>query len=103
MRLVLFVLHSSLITAVLSVEFINPPPFVETTDFSLNTIYVEGSNLNIQWTAGPPENNTSLTLFQLNGTQFLQPFEYLTRTLIPSVLLYISLCDTDLLHREYIA
>lgn len=72
---------------VYSLEFINPPPFAATTDFSLNTIYVEGSILNIEWTAGPAGNNTSLTLWQLNGTQYLQPFEYLTRKSIPCSLL----------------
>lgn len=79
MVLLLFLFVLELFTIVMGVEFINPPPFAATTDFSLNTIYVEGSLLNIQWTPGPEGNNTSLTLFQLNGTQFLEPFEYLTR------------------------
>lgn len=95
MRPVLFVsLLSVLTTVVLGIEFINPPPF-ETTDlppdFSLNPVYVKGSILTIRWTAGPPENNTSLTLYQLNGTQPLGPFEYLTRMLTPC-LHYLLTC-----------
>lgn len=61
-------------------KFINPPPFEKTHDFSLNPIYPEGSILNIKW-SDQTEENTSLTLWQLNGTQFMEPFEYLTRTL----------------------
>ena len=78
--LVVFVLR--FFTVVLSVEFINPPPFTATTDFSLNTIYPLGSTLDILWTAAPEDINMSLTLSQLNGTQFLSPFEYLLGTLI---------------------
>ena len=61
-------------------KFINPPPFEKTEDFSLNPIYPEGSILNIKW-SDKTDENTSLTLWQLNGTQFMEPFEYLTRTL----------------------
>ncbi|KUJ08772.1 uncharacterized protein LY89DRAFT_741608 [Mollisia scopiformis] len=56
----------------LGVEFINPPPFQSTNDFSLNTIYIEGSLVNIEWTAGPPGNDTSLSLWQFDGTQYLR-------------------------------
>ncbi|KAF8849079.1 hypothetical protein BDZ45DRAFT_697860 [Acephala macrosclerotiorum] len=85
MRLLSFGFILSLCTAVLGMEFVNPPPFAATTDFSLNTIYVEGSILDIEWTAGPAGNNTSLTLWQLNGTQYLQPFEYLTQNVSGSI------------------
>lgn len=65
-------------TVVVGFKFINPPAFEETTDFSLNPIYPMGSLLSIKWNE-PSENNTSLTLWQLNGTKFLFPLEYLTR------------------------
>lgn len=60
-------------------EFINPPPFGEVGDFSNNPIYTVGSTVNVAWTSGEPGKPTSLCLFQLNGTQYLYPFEYLTR------------------------
>lgn len=62
----------------LAIKFTTPPSFEHTTDFSANPVYKEGSLLKIKWSA-TTQNATSLTLWQLNGTQFLQPFEYLTR------------------------
>lgn len=70
--------HSLLFSLSLALEFTNPPAFEATKDFSRNPMYKDGSLLKIKWSE-TTQNNTSLTLWQLNGTQFLQPFEYLTR------------------------
>lgn len=74
LRLLWFSLLSNLC---LAIKFTNPPAFEATEDFSMNPVYKEGSLLKIKWSAAT-QNNTSLTLWQLNGTQLLQPFEYLT-------------------------
>ncbi|KAJ5345897.1 hypothetical protein N7452_003901 [Penicillium brevicompactum] len=68
----------------LAIKFTTPPSFEHTTDFSANPVYKEGSLLKIKWSA-TTQNATSLTLWQLNGTQFLQPFEYLTQGISGSV------------------
>lgn len=62
-------------------NFINPPPFGEVGDFTNNPTYTVGSTLNVTWTRGKSEKPTSLCLFQLNGTDYLYPFESLIRTL----------------------
>lgn len=63
----------------MTMEFINPPPFGKFGDFTNNPIYTVGSTVNVAWTSGEPGVPTSLCLFQLNGTEYLYPFEYLTR------------------------
>ncbi|KAF2197952.1 hypothetical protein GQ43DRAFT_474987 [Delitschia confertaspora ATCC 74209] len=63
-------------------NFINPPPFGTVGDFSRNPIYPEGSTLNIQWTEGNQGKPVSITLYQLNGTQWLDPFEYIVQNTV---------------------
>jgi hypothetical protein len=67
--------------AISDVAFIYPPAFVETTDFSSNIVMVEGEFKVIQWTDVSNPNNAriSVTMFQLNGTQFIGDSEYITR------------------------
>ncbi|RDL31389.1 uncharacterized protein BP5553_09598 [Venustampulla echinocandica] len=72
----------ALFTTVLGIEFINPGPEGPSGDYSLNAVYVKGSPVNIQWTPAPDGARTSLTMFQLKGKQFLQPFEYLTQSVL---------------------
>ncbi|PSN60501.1 hypothetical protein BS50DRAFT_563610 [Corynespora cassiicola Philippines] len=62
-------------------EFINPPPFGKTGDFSGNPIYAEGSTVNIAWTEGEEKKGASLVLYQLNETdsQWFGDMEYLTQ------------------------
>ncbi|KAH8811232.1 hypothetical protein F5884DRAFT_268164 [Xylogone sp. PMI_703] len=66
------------------VQFVNPAPFGVEGDFSLNAVYPLGSTINVQWSPGLSESG-ALTMFQLNGTQFLRPFEYLAERLDPNV------------------
>lgn len=64
-----------------ALKFINPPSITEplsNTDYSPNPVYAEGSLLHISWDE-QPENTTSVTLWQLNGTEGMQPFEHITR------------------------
>jgi hypothetical protein len=95
MRPLLFIRLLALSTAGFCMKFINPPPFGNYGDFSLNTIYVKGSVVNVQRTPGEANNRTALIMFQLNGTEFLRPFEYLTRKFIPYIVYMCSL-HTDL-------
>ncbi|ODM23661.1 hypothetical protein SI65_01250 [Aspergillus cristatus] len=83
-QLLLDLLLLALPNLVLGVAFVNPPAFEATTDFSNNPTYEKGSLLRIKWNE-QSEDNTSLTLWQLNGTQWLQPFEYLTQNVSGSV------------------
>jgi hypothetical protein len=81
-------------TLALAIQFTNPPPYDGTKSYSTNSIYEEGSLLHIKWSA-KAQNNTSLTLWQLNGSQFLQPFEYITRKSIPSNSTLFSIVLSD--------
>ncbi|OCK87103.1 uncharacterized protein K441DRAFT_682847 [Cenococcum geophilum 1.58] len=76
-RLLPVALVAWLLTAVSCVDFINPPPFGKEGDFSRNPIYPEESTLNIQWTTGKEDKPVSITLYQLNGTQYMEPSEYI--------------------------
>lgn len=72
---------------VYALKFINPPSITEplsNTDYSLNPVYTEGSLLNILWDE-QSENTTSVTLWQLNGTEGMQPFEHITQDVSGSV------------------
>lgn len=69
-------------------QFINPPPFGD-GDTSKNLIFAEGSTITLAWTEGTPGKATSIALFQLNGTQYMQPFEYVTRMSCPSRVSYV--------------
>ena len=83
MRLRLFLSPLVLIArlVVSDVAFVYPPPFVSTTDFSSNIVMVEGEFKVIQWTnvSNPNNDRISVTMFQLNGTQFFGDAEYVTR------------------------
>ncbi|OCK73371.1 hypothetical protein K432DRAFT_312958 [Lepidopterella palustris CBS 459.81] len=63
-------------------DFINPPPFGRVGDFSNNPIYPQGSTIDIIWTQGKEGVPVSVTLFQLNGTQYMPDFEYITQSVI---------------------
>jgi hypothetical protein len=95
MRPLLSIRLLALSAAGFCMTFINPPPFGVFGDFSLNTIYVEGSVVNVQWTPGEANSRTALIMFQLNGAQFLRPLEYITRMFIPYIVYMCSL-HTDL-------
>lgn len=62
------------------ISFTNPVSTAGTS--APNSIYAEGSILDVTWTEGTNPTSTSLVLFQLNATSgvLLYPFEYLTRT-----------------------
>jgi hypothetical protein len=62
--------------------FVYPPAFVATTDFSQNIVMVEGDYKVVQWAnvSNPNNYRISVTMFQLNGTQFLPGDEYIIRT-----------------------
>jgi len=74
--------------AVSEVAFVYPPAFVPTTDFSSNIVMVEGDFKVIQWTNVSNPNNAriSVTMFQLNGTQFFGDAEYVTQNAAPDTL-----------------
>jgi hypothetical protein len=62
----LYVLFLGIFTAVSSISFTTPPEAGAVGDYSQNTIYIEGSTLNIQWTLDPAddEKTMSMTLSQ---------------------------------------
>ena len=68
--------------AVSDVTFTYPPGSESTTDFSSNIVMVEGDFKLIQWAnlSNPNNARISVTMFQLNGTQFFGDSEYVTRT-----------------------
>lgn len=68
-----------LLCSVLCIDFINPPPFGREGDFSSNPIYPEGSTITIAWTSDKADKPVSLTLVQLNGTEWMMPMEYIFR------------------------
>ncbi|KAH7355734.1 hypothetical protein BKA66DRAFT_429698 [Pyrenochaeta sp. MPI-SDFR-AT-0127] len=81
-RLATFAFVAWLLTSVSCLmEFINPPPFEKTGDFSGNPTYAEGSTVNIAWTKGEENKGASLVLYQLNETdgQWFGDMEYLTQ------------------------
>ncbi|KAH8703512.1 hypothetical protein BGW36DRAFT_423073 [Talaromyces proteolyticus] len=58
--------------------FTNPPPFAQSGyEATQNPVYATGSTLQISWTTGSAKGNTSLALFQLNGTTSMYPYEFL--------------------------
>jgi hypothetical protein len=61
--------------AVADPQFINPPKFVQTDDFSTNEVLVEGETQIIQWAGVTNPNNyrISVAMWQLNGTNVLPP------------------------------
>jgi hypothetical protein len=67
--------------AVADVHFVNPPAFVATDDFSTNTVMVEGEYEDIQWAdvTNPNNSRISVTMWQLNGTEFFGAPEYVIR------------------------
>jgi hypothetical protein len=71
-----FLLFAAAVTGQ-GITFINPA--ANGTPFSQNPIFAEGSVLDVTWTEGTSSTPTSLVLFQMNGTELLYPFEYLTR------------------------
>ncbi|KAF2799744.1 hypothetical protein K505DRAFT_404462 [Melanomma pulvis-pyrius CBS 109.77] len=81
-RLLLVVVAAWLSTVVSCIDFINPPPFGEKTDFSQNPIYNEGSKLKVVWTQPEKGQPVTLTLTQLNGTEWMLPMEYLTQSVV---------------------
>jgi hypothetical protein len=78
--------------AMAAMRFINPPPFGD-GDVSKNQIFAAGSTVTISWTGGTAGKASSLALFQLNGTEYLQPFEYITRMLTFSI--HVSINKRD--------
>ncbi|KAL9115490.1 MAG: hypothetical protein Q9227_000811 [Pyrenula ochraceoflavens] len=64
-------------------SFTYPPAFEETTDFSSNIVMREGDFKVIQWqdVDNPDQARISITMFQLNGTQFIGDSEYVIREL----------------------
>ncbi|KAF2134084.1 hypothetical protein P153DRAFT_419859 [Dothidotthia symphoricarpi CBS 119687] len=81
-RLRAFAFATWLLTGVLcDQEFINPPAFGRSLDYSRNPVYTEGSTVNIVWTAGELGKKCSLVLYQLNETdgQTVGDWEFLTR------------------------
>lgn len=75
----LLVLVGRLVAA--QVNFIYPPPFVATNNFSTNIVMVEGDFKVVQWAnvTNPNNSRISVTMFQLNGTQFFGNPEYVIR------------------------
>lgn len=67
--------------AVADVHFVNPPAFVATDDFSTNIVMVEGEYEDIQWAdvTNPNNSRISVTMWQLNGTEFFGAPEYVIR------------------------
>lgn len=78
LRLILLTLLGDSIKVWGRMQFINPPPFGN-GDTSQNVVYAAGSTVNLRWTEGTPDKATSMTMFQLNATQFMPDFEYITR------------------------
>jgi len=79
-------LYLSLLNLVHALKFINPPSItgpLADIDYSLNPVYAEGSLLHILWDE-QSQNTTSVTLWQLNGTEGMQPFEQITRMFLSS-------------------
>ncbi|KAH8589031.1 hypothetical protein B0O99DRAFT_692908 [Bisporella sp. PMI_857] len=74
--------------AISDVAFIYPPAFESTTNFSSNIVMVEGEFKVIQWMDVPNPSNAriSVTMFQLNGTQFFGNAEYVTQNAAPDTL-----------------
>lgn len=66
-------------------EFIEPPPFGSFTEYDENPVYPLGTVVEVEWTPGPEESPTSLTLWQINSTTgaFFGDMEYVTRTISP--------------------
>ena len=62
-------------------EFLNPPPFGASLDYSNNPIYPVGSVVEVGWTQGTSGKPTSVTLWQLNPATGLAMgiLEYITR------------------------
>ncbi|KAF2246690.1 hypothetical protein BU26DRAFT_606894 [Trematosphaeria pertusa] len=71
-----------LLCSVLCIDFINPPPFGREGDFSSNPIYPEGSTITIAWTSDKADKPVSLTLVQLNGTEWMMPMEYIFQSVV---------------------
>ncbi|EPE35674.1 hypothetical protein GLAREA_05011 [Glarea lozoyensis ATCC 20868] len=80
-------------TSICVITFINPPAADgrQLSDYVFNTVFVEGTSVTLQWTAGPEGLPTSMTLFQesADGTKALEPFEYVTQNLISNVTTFI--------------
>jgi hypothetical protein len=63
-------------------QFINPPPFGSTGDFSNSETYTIGSTVNIAWTPAESGKAASLVLYQLDSEGvWFGDMEYLTRKL----------------------
>ncbi|KAJ0124243.1 hypothetical protein J7T55_005581 [Diaporthe amygdali] len=67
------------------IYFVNPPQFGITGDFSSNAVYTVGQNLRVQWSDAPDNTGISVLLYQLNGTQYMLPGQYLFRTNFPLI------------------
>lgn len=64
-------------------DFINPPPFGAVGDFSSNPVYTIGKTLRVKWNNPPTDAGISLLLYQMNGTNYLLPGQYLFRRYSP--------------------
>ncbi|KAK2606566.1 hypothetical protein N8I77_005307 [Diaporthe amygdali] len=64
------------------IYFVNPPQFGITGDFSSNAVYTVGQNLRVQWSDAPDNTGISVLLYQLNGTQYMLPGQYLFQNVV---------------------
>jgi hypothetical protein len=70
-------------------QFINPPPFGTTGDFSSSETYNIGSTVNVAWTPADSGKAASLVLYQLDSDGvWFGDMEYLTRRLFSFIQLF---------------
>lgn len=82
MRSYIFAFAGLLPPAMGAMEFINPPPYVTTSDYSRNPTYAEGESVEVAWSDGAEGEQAIVKLWRRHPEVVVGPLnEYKIRTL----------------------